>query len=85
MRLIDADVFEKNLDKELETATDAFDAIDFALEDTPTIDAVPVVRCGECERRNKSADLADTVYCPWLHGLTMSKNDFCSYGEREKQ
>ena len=44
MRLIDADAFEKNLDKERETATDAFDAVDFALEDTPTIDAVPVVQ-----------------------------------------
>lgn len=48
---------------------------------TTTTEAVPVVRCGECERRNKSADLTDTVYCRWLK-LQMEKTDFCSYGER---
>lgn len=48
----------------------------------PTIDAVPVVRCGECEKRSKSADLTYTIYCPWL-GQQMDKTDFCSYGERK--
>jgi hypothetical protein len=46
-----------------------------------TIDAVPVVRCGECALRNKAADLAHTIYCPWL-GQQMRKSDFCSRGER---
>lgn len=50
-------------------------------EITPAADVVAVVRCGECERRCKSADLTDSVYCPWLK-LQMRKNDFCSYGER---
>lgn len=53
------------------------------IDDAPTIDAIPVVRCGECERRNKSADLTDTIYCPWLK-LQMRKTDFCSYGERKE-
>lgn len=52
------------------------------ISNIPTIDAVLVVRCGECERRNKSADLTDTIYCPWLN-LQMRKTDFCSYGERK--
>ena len=47
-----------------------------------TIDAVPVVRCKECARRNESADLTDTVLCTWLHNLTMPKDGFCSYGKR---
>ena len=51
------------------------------VEEAPTIDAVPVVRCGECERRSKGADLTDTIYCPWLK-LQMRKTDFCSYGEK---
>lgn len=46
-------------------------------------DVVPVVRCKDCERRNKSADLTDTIYCPWLK-LQMRKTDFCSYGERRE-
>ena len=46
-------------------------------------DVVTVVRCKDCERRNKSADLTNTVYCPWLK-LSMRKEDFCSYGERKE-
>ena len=57
------------------------EAIAKTLDKIPAADVVEVVRCGECERRNKSADLTDTVYCPWLK-LQMRKNDFCSYGER---
>lgn len=48
----------------------------------PTIDAVPVVRCKDCARRNPSADLTNTVLCTWLHNLSMPKDGFCSYGER---
>lgn len=44
-------------------------------------DVAPVVRCGECERRTKSADLTYTIYCPWF-GQQMDKTDFCSFGER---
>ena len=75
MRLIDADAFKKNLEKEFETATDAYDAVDFALEDTPTIEAEPVkhgkwvveneesIRCSECcfNRANIKMPLD---YCP---------------------
>ena len=50
----------------------------------PYIDAVPVVRCKECVRRNKSADLTDTVLCTWLHNLTIPKDGFCSYGKRKE-
>lgn len=51
------------------------------IKEAPTVDAVEVVRCGECEKRNKSADLTDSIYCRWLK-CQMRKNDFCSYGER---
>lgn len=47
----------------------------------PTIDAAPVVRCGECALRDKTADLTHTIYCPWI-GQQMRKSDFCSHGER---
>ena len=53
-----------------------------AIKSAPTIDAVPVVRCGECDRRIKSADLTNTVLCGWLHKITMNKDDFCSYGAK---
>lgn len=60
--------------KSLEDVFNVIDAI-------PAADVVEVVRCGECEKRSKSADLTFTVYCPWI-GQRMDKNDFCSYGER---
>ena len=78
MRLIDADVFKENLDKEFETATDAHDAVDFALEDTPTIEAEPVVRCRECKYRRKDG-------CPIIDAnIWMDDEDFCSHGERKE-
>lgn len=52
------------------------------IENAPEVDAVPVVRCGECDRRIKSADLTNTVLCGWLHKITMNKDDFCSYGAK---
>ena len=51
--------------------------------DAPAVDAVEVVRCKDCDRRNKSADLTDTVYCGWFR-TQMRKVDFCSYGERRE-
>ena len=42
---------------------------------------VEVVRCGECERRDKCSDLTNTVYCMWFME-EMKKADFCSYGKR---
>ncbi len=50
-------------------------------EQAPTVDAVEVVRCKDCENRRKSADLTDSVLCAW-HGFSMPKDGFCSYGER---
>ena len=79
-RLMDVDVFKKNLDKEFETATDAFDAVDFALEDTPTIDAVPVIRCKNCTHYNLQA-LACTH--DNFNG-TIGMDGFCSYAERKE-
>ena len=43
----------------------------------PTIDAVPVVRCKDCYKR-------DTSWCLMYYArLGTEDNDFCSYGERK--
>lgn len=52
------------------------------LVDAPAADVSEVVRCGECDRRIKSADLTNTVLRGWLHKITMNKDDFCSYGAK---
>lgn len=93
MRLIDADVFEELFDKQIEYgATDIFDAVEDALQDAPTIDAVPVIRCKDCKHRGG-------YHCPMYHTETslddldgfddynVDRTDgdgFCHRGERRE-
>lgn len=48
------------------------------IEDAPTIDAVEVVRCKDCEHYNAMTHGCERNPClaPW------EENDFCSYGEK---
>lgn len=51
----------------------------------PTIDAVPVVRCKDCEHWNEDALACDTL--PWVNSSEHANwyaDDFCSYGERKE-
>ena len=66
MRLIDADVLEKNLDKEFKKVKDPLYAIDIALEKTPTIDAVPVVR-GKWTLHDNGDGTCDQCHCYQKH------------------
>lgn len=56
----------------------------FEIAYSPTIDAVPVVRCKDCDYATvKDGDL----YCDGPIGIfgTVGFNDFCSFGERKRQ
>jgi hypothetical protein len=56
-----------------------------AIEDAPTIDAVPVVRCKDCKHSRKypwgsySCSFHDYEGEPHVE-----PNDFCNYGERKE-
>jgi hypothetical protein len=84
VRLIDADALLSDIERTIVESGcvnhegEIMDCVRYASE----VDAVPVVRCGECDRRIKSADLTNTVLCGWLHKITMNKDDFCSYGAK---
>lgn len=59
------------------------------LEEAPTIDAVPVVRCKECkyyEAWEKDGDCYCTHFSadPYEY-LPMEDDDFCSQGERSEE
>ena len=57
------------------------------LRDENLVDAVPVVRCKECDHRRDDEDYASGHYCvkrPSNGGYFCEDNDFCSYGERRK-
>lgn len=85
MRLIDARAYCKELCAERDypsRSQEFIDAIEVAiadLGDMPTIDAVPVVRCKNCQHYWKNVNTFgyDGV-C-----TTVSDNDFCSKGKRK--
>ena len=92
MRLIDADVFRRELDnhfpftKEEQSrhgiADIAKSTVLFVLNKTPIVDAVPVVRCKDCKHHHY--DRSNIPYCSegdYAYGW--KDDDFCSYGERK--
>lgn len=66
------------------------DDVRSAIEQTPTEDVVPVVRCKDCKFYKASEKLAPTKFCYRLLdydgnpvGYNFSNEDFCSYAERK--
>ena len=91
MRLIDADklleIYKKwiqqLLSKEDEGDRRGVETCIMVLEDMQTVDAVPVVRCRECNHcdpENYHCDHPMSTAAP----LRRKPDDFCSYGERKE-
>lgn len=87
-RLIDADEFMKRLTLDISKGfcgefTDGSDVaytsreISKFVNDMPTIDAVEVVRCRDCEH------YWDGTWCV-INEAYFEEDDFCSYGERKE-
>ncbi len=56
------------------------------INDTPTIDNVPVVRCRECQWYNAGANNSESWSdCTLRYGkhFNVGPDDFCSYGQRK--
>ena len=53
------------------------------ISEAPTVDAVEVVRCKDCDYRVFD-DVCKEYYCNCVYGMygAIADNDFCSYGER---
>ena len=97
MRLIDADRLNKPIYAEEDNITGSGmsydeicgynDGIDIAwnkIDQAPTIDAVPVVRCKDCIRRYDTDEcpmcfLIEGEYCEYTN-----ENGFCDRGERRE-
>lgn len=82
MRLIDADSIKYRYAKlKLADGTETHGYFAFVtsleIEEAPTIEAEPVVRCRECNSYNGHR------YCTYLDE-TVLDDDFCSYGERRE-
>lgn len=72
MRLIDADRLIRN--RSMFTWYD--------IQNAPTIDAVEVVRCYECNFCVKDPCDYEFPYCA-EHSMYVQLEDYCSYGERK--
>lgn len=78
MRLIDADEAIIDFGFEWDDIGPSRGEVVEFLRKQPAIDAVPVVRCRECEYHNKPP-------CPMKLSFNWTEdNDFCSYGERKE-
>lgn len=101
MRLIDADTLQglfnevstsllckKELEKEVAHMVRAFLMTTEMIQDAPTVDAVPVVRCKDCKFYNNHA-MRDVVFdddaCHWNADEQPDSDDFCSAGERRSE
>lgn len=82
MRLIDADALLERHD----AYYDRYECLvlRYAIEKAPTVDAVPVVRCGECGHCEAGRKRNGEVYfyrCGFFD-IEIEPQDFCSSGER---
>ena len=87
MRLIDADALRDKLQEEIDKAIPPFDDVIGSIrcgvrlarnivEDEPTVDAVPVIRCKDCMYWRGNGK-----YCEYdMSGL---EDDYCSWAERK--
>lgn len=95
-RLIDADAL---LPMMKYTTTDSeigvfpikigFNTIAKVIDNTPTIDAVPVVRCKNCKYFTRDTitgvTIPGTEYCIFTMNNRIEENDFCSRAERKEE
>lgn len=95
MRLIDANAYKHILegwisgmnsgDDEQENAEGSaiFSCI-CQLDDTPTVEAEPVVRCKDCKHGDYDSKPDGVMVClRTKDGFWWKETDFCSYGERK--
>ena len=88
MRLIDADALKKEVESIMsETMDMSFQiyAQGFCttIDNAPTIDAVPIVRCEECEH-SMNKHIGGYKKCALLDAW-MQDGSFCSNGERSEE
>ena len=74
MRLIDADALPKEISWDKIENTAFWETIN----EQPTIDAVPVIRCKDCKHRHLDGMIWN---CPF--GLSGGEDFFCAYGAKD--
>lgn len=94
MRIIDADSLVRNIkkwekyignyEKEIPYNEDIYVSIMMTIEDEPTVDAVPVIRCKDCKFLTSNMKCSEH-YDDWGSLLDTSLDNYCSDAERKKR
>ena len=73
-------------EKVFHNLTDEFYGAMQVLDELPSADVVPVVRCKDCEWAMKSTELPGWYMCKCEEAFDYyaKPNDFCSYGKRRE-
>lgn len=96
MRLIDADALKEIISGNSYILRDSINSMNFgmfwdgieqAIDESPTIDAVPVVRCKDCKGSEVFQNDSSGVMARYCKAFTLKRmvadDDYCSYGERK--
>lgn len=83
MRLIDADALERIILSE-GSYQNMVGVLEEEIDNAPTIDAEPVVRCKDCKYWQDNNGGYPHEECRWGKEETPDETDFCSYGERRE-
>ena len=91
MRLIDADALWKEFCRseaiEERYGSGVLEIAGDIIDNAPTIDAEPIVRCKDCKRCHRFADDSNSNMKSWCLKFSLSKrvndDDFCAWGERK--
>ena len=86
MRLIDGDWLWERLNYEPWEHNADRDEIALPIVNAaPTVDAVPVVRCKDCEHLVNTTINANGFLICDISDMEIAQDDFCSYGERMEE
>jgi len=86
-RLIDADALKNSIDEHVYLVHHGFNETEYGctqygihqiIDDAPTIDAVPVIRCKDCKHRDEETANCTRFRKDWY----VQSNSFCSWAER---
>lgn len=88
-RLIDADALKKAImaepwKEQINAVRLTVDYINIIIDEQPTVDAVPVVRCEDCKHAYLTYD-GEVKYCEIFdkeEAVYLPPSFFCAYGER---
>ena len=85
MRFIDADSAKRTYTKDMFDTEEDFERVNDVLDYEPTVDAVVVTRCKDCEHLVNTTINANGFLICDISDMEIAPDDFCSYGERREE